>query len=88
MPLIADIHFNHRLALAALEAGADALRINPGNLGGAKKTKMVVEACRERGIPLRLGVNAGSLEADLLDQVRLAHGCGPGGQRGALGENI
>ncbi len=66
VPLIADIHFNHRLALAALEAGADALRINPGNLGGAKKTKMVVEACRERGIPLRLGVNAGSLEADLL----------------------
>ena len=66
VPLIADIHFNHRLALAALESGADALRINPGNLGGAKKTKMVVEACRERGIPLRLGVNAGSLEADLL----------------------
>jgi (E)-4-hydroxy-3-methylbut-2-enyl-diphosphate synthase len=66
VPLIADIHFNHRLALAALESGADALRINPGNLGGAKKTKIVVEACRERGIPLRLGVNAGSLEADLL----------------------
>jgi (E)-4-hydroxy-3-methylbut-2-enyl-diphosphate synthase len=66
VPLIADIHFNHRLALAALESGADALRINPGNLGGAQKTKIVVEACRERGIPLRLGVNAGSLEADLL----------------------
>ena len=68
VPLIADIHFNHRLALAALESGADALRINPGNLGGAKKTKIVVEACRERGIPLRLGVNAGSLEADLLEK--------------------
>jgi (E)-4-hydroxy-3-methylbut-2-enyl-diphosphate synthase len=68
VPLIADIHFNHRLALAALESGADALRINPGNLGGAKKTKIVVEACRERGIPLRLGVNAGSLEVDLLDK--------------------
>ncbi|MBW1990925.1 MAG: flavodoxin-dependent (E)-4-hydroxy-3-methylbut-2-enyl-diphosphate synthase, partial [Deltaproteobacteria bacterium] len=66
VPLIADIHFNHRLALAALEAGADAVRINPGNLGGAAKTRMVVEACRERGVPLRLGVNAGSLEADLL----------------------
>jgi (E)-4-hydroxy-3-methylbut-2-enyl-diphosphate synthase len=68
VPLIADIHFNHRLALAALESGADALRINPGNLGGAGKTRVVVEACRDRGIPLRLGVNAGSLEADLLEK--------------------
>jgi len=68
VPLIADIHFNHRLALAALAAGADALRINPGNLGGAKKTRIVVEACREWGVPLRLGVNAGSLEADLLEK--------------------
>jgi len=66
VPLIADIHFNYRLALEALEAGADAIRINPGNLGGQKKTRTVVEACRERGVPLRLGVNAGSLEADLL----------------------
>ncbi len=68
VPLIADIHFNHRMALAALEGGADALRINPGNLGGAKKTRVVVEACRDRGVPLRLGVNAGSLEADLLEK--------------------
>jgi len=66
LPLIADIHFNHRLALASLEAGADAVRINPGNLGGETKTRTVVEACRERGVSLRLGVNAGSLEADLL----------------------
>lgn len=66
VPLIADIHFNHRLALAALDGGGDALRINPGNLGGEKKTRIVVEACRDREIPLRLGVNAGSLEADLL----------------------
>uniref|UniRef100_A0A7V4G7B4 4-hydroxy-3-methylbut-2-en-1-yl diphosphate synthase (flavodoxin) n=1 Tax=Desulfobacca acetoxidans TaxID=60893 RepID=A0A7V4G7B4_9BACT len=66
VPLIADIHFNYRLALAALEAGADAIRINPGNLGGLEKTRLVVEACRRRGVPLRLGVNAGSLEADLL----------------------
>jgi (E)-4-hydroxy-3-methylbut-2-enyl-diphosphate synthase len=66
LPLIADIHFNHRLALAALEAGADAIRINPGNLGGEQKTRLVVEACRQKGVPLRLGVNAGSLEADLL----------------------
>jgi len=68
VPLIADVHFNHRLALTALEQGADAVRINPGNLGGLKKTKEVVEACRGRGVSLRLGVNAGSLEADLLAQ--------------------
>ncbi|MCL6622010.1 MAG: flavodoxin-dependent (E)-4-hydroxy-3-methylbut-2-enyl-diphosphate synthase [Syntrophobacterales bacterium] len=66
VPLIADIHFNYRLALAALEAGADCIRINPGNLGGAEKTRVVVRACQERGVPLRLGVNAGSLEADIL----------------------
>jgi (E)-4-hydroxy-3-methylbut-2-enyl-diphosphate synthase len=66
LPLIADIHFNHRLALAVLEQGADAIRVNPGNLGGARKTRLVVEACRARGVSLRLGVNAGSLEADLL----------------------
>jgi len=68
LPLIADIHFNHRLALAALEQGADAIRINPGNLGGEKKTRQVLEACRQRGVPLRLGVNAGSLEPDLLEK--------------------
>ena len=68
LPLIADIHFNHRLALAALTAGADAIRINPGNLGGEAKTRLVVEACREQGVSLRLGVNAGSLEADLLEK--------------------
>ncbi|MBW1917121.1 MAG: flavodoxin-dependent (E)-4-hydroxy-3-methylbut-2-enyl-diphosphate synthase [Deltaproteobacteria bacterium] len=68
VPLIADIHFNHRLALAALEHGADAVRINPGNLGGPDKTRPVVAACQELGRPLRLGVNSGSLEADLLAQ--------------------
>lgn len=68
VPLIADIHFNHRLALAVLDQGADAIRINPGNLGGVKKTRQVVEACRRQGVSLRLGVNAGSLEADLLEQ--------------------
>lgn len=68
VPLIADIHFNHKLALGALEAGADAVRINPGNLGGAAKTQPVVEACRQMGKSLRLGVNAGSLEKDLLDR--------------------
>jgi len=68
VPLIADIHFSHRLALAALAAGADAVRINPGNLGGVHKTRIVVEACRDQGVSLRLGVNAGSLEADLLEK--------------------
>jgi (E)-4-hydroxy-3-methylbut-2-enyl-diphosphate synthase len=68
VPLIADIHFNYRLALTALESGADAVRINPGNLGGPEKTRRVVEACREQGVSLRLGVNAGSLEADLWDK--------------------
>ncbi|AEB09461.1 flavodoxin-dependent (E)-4-hydroxy-3-methylbut-2-enyl-diphosphate synthase [Desulfobacca acetoxidans] len=67
-PLIADIHFNYKLALGALEAGADAVRINPGNLGGAEKTRPVVEACRMLGKSLRLGVNAGSLEADLMER--------------------
>jgi (E)-4-hydroxy-3-methylbut-2-enyl-diphosphate synthase len=66
VPLIADIHFNHRLALAALDQGADAIRINPGNLGGIAKTRQVVKACQEKRAPLRLGVNAGSLEEDLL----------------------
>jgi (E)-4-hydroxy-3-methylbut-2-enyl-diphosphate synthase len=68
LPLIADIHFNHRLALTALEQGADAIRINPGNLGGEKKTRQVLEACRQKGVSLRLGVNAGSLEPDLLEK--------------------
>ena len=88
LPLIADIHFNHRLALASLEQGADAIRINPGNLGGAAKTKLVVEACRARGVPLRLGVNAGSLEADLLAQYGAPTAAGPGGQRPALGAAV
>jgi len=66
IPLIADIHFDHRLALAAVRAGADALRINPGNIGGAKKIKAVAELARKRGIPIRIGVNAGSIERDLL----------------------
>ncbi|MFZ5450342.1 MAG: flavodoxin-dependent (E)-4-hydroxy-3-methylbut-2-enyl-diphosphate synthase [Thermodesulfobacteriota bacterium] len=68
VPLIADIHFNHRLALAALDQGADAIRINPGNLGGIRKTRLVVNACREKRVSLRLGVNAGSLEEDLREQ--------------------
>jgi len=66
IPLIADIHFDHRLAIDAVKAGADALRINPGNIGGSKKVKAVVDAAAAYGIPVRIGVNAGSLQKDLL----------------------
>lgn len=66
LPLIADIHFDFRLALAALQAGVDGLRINPGNIGGKAKVQEVVAAARERSVPIRIGVNAGSLEKELL----------------------
>ncbi len=66
LPLIADIHFDYRLALAALEAGISALRINPGNIGGADRVKAVVEAARPRKVPIRIGVNGGSLDKALL----------------------
>jgi (E)-4-hydroxy-3-methylbut-2-enyl-diphosphate synthase len=61
IPLIADIHFDYRLALAALDAGADGLRLNPGNIGEPEKVKAVAKAAKERGVPIRIGVNAGSL---------------------------
>ena len=67
-PLIADIHFDHRLALIALGAGVDGLRINPGNIGGESKVREVVAAARERSVPIRIGVNSGSLEKDLAEQ--------------------
>lgn len=66
IPLIADIHFDHRLALMALEAGVDGLRLNPGNIGGPQKVKRVVQAAREREVPIRIGVNSGSLGKELL----------------------
>jgi len=66
MPIIADIHFDYRLAIAAMENGAAGVRINPGNLGGAEKTKMVVDAAKQHRIPIRVGVNSGSIERDLL----------------------
>jgi len=65
-PLIADIHFDHRLALAVLQAGADGLRINPGNIGTRQAVERVVESARERGAPIRIGVNGGSLHRDIL----------------------
>lgn len=68
IPLIADIHFNYRLALMSMEYGADALRINPGNIGGRERLKAIVNEAKKRNIPIRIGVNAGSLERDLLSQ--------------------
>jgi len=66
VPLVADIHFNHNLALKAIEEGLDGLRINPGNIGEEPKIKAVVKAAKERNVPIRIGVNSGSLEDDLL----------------------
>ena len=66
VPLVADIHFDHRLALAAINAGVDGLRINPGNIGGVDHVRTVVEAARPRKIPIRIGVNGGSLEKEVL----------------------
>lgn len=66
VPLIADIHFDHRLALAALDAGVDGLRINPGNIGSGDKVREVARAAGDKGVPIRIGVNSGSLEKDIL----------------------
>jgi len=66
IPVIADVHFDHRLAIAAARSGADGLRINPGNIGGSRKIKAVVDCAKDSGIPIRIGVNSGSLEKDLL----------------------
>ena len=92
IPLVADIHFDYRLAIRAAELGADKIRINPGNIGGPDRVKAVVEACRAREIPIRVGVNSGSLEKPLvekyggvtaeglvesaLDKVRMIEDCG------------
>jgi 1-hydroxy-2-methyl-2-(E)-butenyl 4-diphosphate synthase len=66
IPIVADIHFDYRLALKAIENGVDALRINPGNIGGTDRVKAVVESAASRGVPIRIGVNSGSLERDIL----------------------
>lgn len=68
IPLIADIHFDYRLALLAIENGIDKIRINPGNIGSMDKVKAVVEACKQHHIPIRIGVNGGSLEKDILEK--------------------
>ena len=66
IPLVADIHFDYRLAIAAMENGADKIRVNPGNIGSADRVKAVVDKAKERNIPIRVGVNSGSLEKDLI----------------------
>ncbi len=68
IPIVADIHFDYQIALEAIEAGADKIRINPGNIGSEEKVKAVVDNCKEKCIPIRIGVNAGSLEKDLLER--------------------
>ena len=68
IPLVADIHFDYRLALQAIESGIDKIRINPGNIGSIDKVKLVVEACKKKHIPIRIGVNGGSLEKDILEK--------------------
>ena len=68
IPLVADIHFDYRLALLCAEGGIDKIRINPGNIGSHERVRAVADACRERGIPIRVGVNGGSLEKDILQK--------------------
>lgn len=68
IPLVADIHFDYKMAIAAIENGADKIRINPGNIGGTEKVRAVVKAAREKNIPIRVGVNSGSLEKHLLEK--------------------
>lgn len=66
IPLVCDIHFDYKLALLCAQQGADKIRINPGNIGSQDRVRAVADACRERGIPIRIGVNGGSLEKELL----------------------
>ena len=66
LPVVVDIHFDYKLALEAIAAGADKVRINPGNIGGEDHVKAVADACRSKGIPIRIGVNGGSLEKEIL----------------------
>ena len=73
IPLVADIHFDYRLALAAAERGIDKIRINPGNIGSEENVRRVADACRERSIPIRIGINGGSLEKPLLE--KYGHPC-------------
>ena len=68
IPLVADIHFDYKMAIAAMENGADKIRINPGNIGSSEKIKAVVDTAKSRNIPIRVGVNSGSLEKELVEK--------------------
>src|SRR5699024_8935221 len=68
IPLVVDIHFDYKMALKAIEGGADKIRINPGNIGNRERTEAVVRAAKEKGIPIRIGVNAGSLEKHIIEK--------------------
>ena len=68
IPIVADIHFDYRIALEAISSGVDKIRINPGNIGSKDRVKLVVDACKDKGIPIRIGVNSGSIEKELLEQ--------------------
>lgn len=68
IPIVADIHYDYKIALEALEAGVDKVRINPGNIGSEERVKIVVEKCKEKKVPIRIGINGGSLEKDLLEK--------------------
>jgi len=68
IPIVADIHFDYKIALQAIESGVDKVRINPGNIGREDKVKAVIDKCREKNIPIRIGVNAGSIEKELLEK--------------------
>ncbi len=68
MPIVADIHYDYRMAIASVEAGADKIRINPGNIGSEERVKAVVDACKAMNVPIRIGVNGGSLERELLEK--------------------
>ena len=69
VPLVADIHFDYKLALGAAERGIDKIRINPGNIGSQDRVKAVADICRQKGLPIRIGVNSGSLEKEILAKV-------------------
>ena len=68
LPIVADIHFSYKLAIKAIEAGADKIRINPGNIGNIDEIKKIVEKCKEKNIPIRVGINSGSLEKNLYEK--------------------
>ena len=78
IPLVADIHFDYRLAIAAIENGADKIRINPGNIGARERVQAVVDKAKEYQVPIRVGVNSGSLEKHLVEKYKGGDGGRPG----------